>query len=108
MADQEVGGFDDPVAELVATLGLLLMFVAVIGLVMGVTSFGLGDQGSKPTGWKPPKKPKKGKPAPPVDRPTLDTFNDHLQSWQVVDAKIPTPPGWKPPSASCNPSSTKK
>jgi uncharacterized membrane protein len=42
MADQEVGGFDDPVAELVATLGLLLMFVAVIGLVMGVTSFGLG------------------------------------------------------------------
>ena len=33
---------DDPVAEVVATAGLLLMFVAVIGTVMGVASFGLG------------------------------------------------------------------
>jgi hypothetical protein len=44
MADQEVVGVGDPVAEVVATAGLLLMFVAVIGIVMGVTSFGLdGD-----------------------------------------------------------------
>jgi hypothetical protein len=42
MADQDVGGVEDPVAEVVATVGLLLMFVAVIGFVMGVTSFGLG------------------------------------------------------------------
>ncbi|MDT5358559.1 MAG: hypothetical protein QOC69_321 [Mycobacterium sp.] len=42
MADQEVVGVGDPVAEVVATIGLLLMFVAVIGMVMGVTSFGLG------------------------------------------------------------------
>ena len=33
---------DDPVAEVVATAGLLLMFVAVIGTVMGVASFALG------------------------------------------------------------------
>jgi hypothetical protein len=44
MADQDVVGAEDPVAEVVATAGLLLMFVAVIGIVMGVTSFGLnGD-----------------------------------------------------------------
>ncbi|HEV7420177.1 MAG TPA: hypothetical protein VGO30_10050 [Mycobacterium sp.] len=42
MADDEVVGAQDPVAEVVATAGLLLMFVAVIGIVMGVTSFGLG------------------------------------------------------------------
>ncbi|MDT5238743.1 MAG: hypothetical protein QOG79_4748 [Mycobacterium sp.] len=42
MADQEVVGVGDPVAEVVATIGLLLMFVAVIGIVLGVTSFGLG------------------------------------------------------------------
>jgi hypothetical protein len=44
MTDPEDLGVQDPVAEVVATAGLLLMFVAVIGIVMGVTSFGLdGD-----------------------------------------------------------------
>jgi hypothetical protein len=33
---------DDPVAEVVATAGLLLMFVAVIGAVLGVAAFALG------------------------------------------------------------------
>ncbi|MCW2557185.1 MAG: hypothetical protein JWP55_1149 [Mycobacterium sp.] len=42
MVDQEVDGAHDPIAEVVATLGLLLMFVAVITLVIGLTSFGLG------------------------------------------------------------------
>jgi hypothetical protein len=42
MVDPEVGGLEDPIAAVLATLGLLLMFVAVIGLVMGVASFGLG------------------------------------------------------------------
>jgi hypothetical protein len=32
----------DPIAEVVATAGLLLMFVAVIGAVLGLASFGLG------------------------------------------------------------------
>jgi len=70
----------------------------------GATSFGLGEQGSKPptTGKK---KPKKGKnqPAPSSDpSPALGIFNDHLVGWQVVDAKIDTPAGWQPPAASCN------
>jgi hypothetical protein len=43
MADQDVVDSQvDPVAEVVATAGLLLMFVAVIGIVMGAASFGLG------------------------------------------------------------------
>jgi hypothetical protein len=41
MADLQVD-VQDPVAEVVATGGLLLVFVAVIGTVMGVTSFALG------------------------------------------------------------------
>jgi hypothetical protein len=42
MVDSEVGDVEDPIAAVLATLGLLLMFVSVISLVMGVTSFGLG------------------------------------------------------------------
>jgi len=42
MVDQEVSDLEDPIAAVLATLGLLLMFVAVISLVMGVASFGLG------------------------------------------------------------------
>jgi hypothetical protein len=42
MDDQEVGDLEDPIAAVLATLGLLLMFVSVISLVMGVASFGLG------------------------------------------------------------------
>ena len=42
MADLQVVDVQDPVAEVVATGGLLLVFVAVIGTVMGVTSFALG------------------------------------------------------------------
>jgi hypothetical protein len=42
MVDHEVGEFEDPIAAVLATLGLLLMFVSVITLVMGVASFGLG------------------------------------------------------------------
>ena len=34
---------DDPMAEVVATTGLLLMFVAVIGMVMGIAAFGMGS-----------------------------------------------------------------
>lgn len=37
---QDVG---DPMAEVVATTGLVLMFVAVIGVVMGVAAFGMGS-----------------------------------------------------------------
>ena len=43
MVDREVGDdVEDPIAAVLATLGLLLMFVSVISLVMGVASFGLG------------------------------------------------------------------
>lgn len=42
MVDQDAGGLEDPIAAVLATLGLLLMFVAVISLVMGMASFGLG------------------------------------------------------------------
>jgi hypothetical protein len=42
MVDREFGEVEDPIAAVLATLGLLLMFVAVISLVMGVASFGLG------------------------------------------------------------------
>jgi hypothetical protein len=42
MVDSEVGDVEDPIAAVLATLGLLLMFVSVISLVVGVTSFGLG------------------------------------------------------------------
>jgi hypothetical protein len=42
MVDQEVSELEDPIAAVLATLGLLLMFVSVISLVMGVASFGLG------------------------------------------------------------------
>jgi hypothetical protein len=42
MVDQEVGGPQDPIAAVLATLGLLLVFVAVISLVLGMASFGLG------------------------------------------------------------------
>jgi hypothetical protein len=42
MVDQEVSDLEDPIAAVLATLGLLLMFVSVISLVMGVASFGLG------------------------------------------------------------------
>jgi hypothetical protein len=42
MVGQKVVDVEDPFAEVVATAGLLLMFVAVIGLVIGVTSFGVG------------------------------------------------------------------
>jgi hypothetical protein len=42
MVDQEVGDLEDPIAAVLATFGLLLVFVSVISLVMGVASFGLG------------------------------------------------------------------
>lgn len=42
MVDREFGDGEDPIAAVLATLGLLLMFVSVIGLVMGLASFGLG------------------------------------------------------------------
>lgn len=42
MVEREFGDAEDPIAAVLATLGLLLMFVSVISLVMGVTSFGLG------------------------------------------------------------------
>jgi hypothetical protein len=42
MVDSELGDVEDPIAAVLATLGLLLMFVSVISLVVGVTSFGLG------------------------------------------------------------------
>jgi hypothetical protein len=34
---------DDPMTEVAATAGLLLMFTAVIGVVMGVAVFGMGS-----------------------------------------------------------------
>jgi hypothetical protein len=42
MVDRELGEAEDPIAAVLATLGLILMFVSVITLVMGVASFGLG------------------------------------------------------------------
>jgi hypothetical protein len=43
MVDREFGDdVEDPIAAVLATLGLLLVFVSVISLVMGVASFGLG------------------------------------------------------------------
>jgi hypothetical protein len=43
MVDREVGDdVEDPIAAVLATLGLLLAFVSVISLVVGVASFGLG------------------------------------------------------------------
>jgi hypothetical protein len=42
MAEPQVVNVQDPIAEVVATGGLLLVFVAVIGTVLGVTSFALG------------------------------------------------------------------
>ncbi|KAA0082381.1 hypothetical protein CIW52_15315 [Mycolicibacterium sp. P9-64] len=42
MVDREIGDVEDPMATVLATLGLLLMFVAVISLVMGLASLGLG------------------------------------------------------------------
>jgi hypothetical protein len=43
MVDREFGDdVEDPIAAVLATVGLLLVFVSVISLVMGVASFGLG------------------------------------------------------------------
>lgn len=36
-------GIDDPMTEMAATAGLLLMFGAVIGVVMGVAVLGMGS-----------------------------------------------------------------
>jgi hypothetical protein len=67
----------------------------------GALSYGLGDQGSKPPAPKKTPKLKKGQDPPPPPPTALDIFNSHLQGWQVVDLKIPTPEGWTPPTT-CN------